>query len=159
LSKSAKIAKIINNSTTQTKLKFLQTPYLLTMTKKKASRTQKSTLDTIPITPRRLGGRTGPRGFIPYDGTKEEEIKALKLVFRLDRSNPYKDDTYNIRRVPANCDFYMEINNWDGQTHCPRTDCIALKHPFNTSYAVKCYVFAPVLTVCRARAITNPIRQ
>jgi hypothetical protein len=46
----------------------------------KSIRTQKSTLDTIPITPPRLGGRTVPRGFIPYDGTKEEEIKALKLV-------------------------------------------------------------------------------
>ena len=60
-------------------------------------------------------------------------------------------DDYN-RLVPARCDFYMEIYNWDGQTHCPRTDCIALTHPFNTSYAVKCYVFAPVLTVVIARA-------
>jgi hypothetical protein len=34
----------------------------------------------------------------------------------------------------------MEINNWDGQTHCPRTDCFE----------------APILAVCRARAITNP---
>jgi hypothetical protein len=99
LSESAKIAKIINNSTTHTtKLKFLQTSYLLTMTKKKASKTQKSTLDTMPITPPRLGGRTVPRGFIQYDGTKKEEIEALKLVFRLDGSNPYKDDAYNINQ-------------------------------------------------------------
>jgi hypothetical protein len=68
------------------------------MTKKKASRTQMSTLDTMPITPPRLGGRTVPRGFIPYDGTKEEEIEALKLVFWLDRSNPYQDDAYNINQ-------------------------------------------------------------
>jgi hypothetical protein len=27
---------------------------------------------------------------------KEEEIEALKLVFRKDGSNPYKDDAYNI---------------------------------------------------------------
>jgi len=67
------------------------------MTKKKAaSKTQKSTLDTMPITPPRVGGRTVPRGFIPYDGTKEEETEALKLVFRLDGSNPYKDNAYNI---------------------------------------------------------------
>jgi hypothetical protein len=39
-----------------------------------------------------------PRGFIPYDGTKEEKIEALKLVFRLDGSNPYKDDAYNINQ-------------------------------------------------------------
>jgi hypothetical protein len=104
LSKSAKIAKIINNSTTHThthththtKLKI--STNLLTMTKKKASKTQKSTLDTMPITPPRLGGRTVPRGFIPYDGTIEEEIEALKLVFRLDGSNPYKDDAYNINQ-------------------------------------------------------------
>jgi hypothetical protein len=52
----------------------------------------------MPITPPRLGGRTVPRGFIPYDGTKEEEIEALKLVFRLDGSNPHKDDAYNINQ-------------------------------------------------------------
>jgi hypothetical protein len=68
------------------------------MTKKKASKTQKSTLDTMPITPPRLGGRKVPRGFIPYNGTKEEEIEALKLVFRLDGSNPYKDDACNINQ-------------------------------------------------------------
>jgi hypothetical protein len=40
------------------------------MTKKKASRNiQKSTLDTMPITPPRVGGRTVHRGFNPYDGT------------------------------------------------------------------------------------------
>jgi hypothetical protein len=38
------------------------------MTKKKASRTQKSTLE-----PPRLGGRTVPRGFIPYGGTTEKQ--------------------------------------------------------------------------------------
>jgi hypothetical protein len=69
------------------------------MTKKKANRnTQKSTLDTMSITPPRVGGRAVPRGFLPYDGTKEEEIEAPKLVFRLDGSNPYKDDAYDIRR-------------------------------------------------------------
>ena len=46
------------------------------MTKKKASRIQKSTLDTMPITPPRASGRTAPtpRGFIPYDDTKEEGL-------------------------------------------------------------------------------------
>jgi hypothetical protein len=52
----------------------------------------------MPITPPRLGGRTVPRGFIPYACTKEEEIEALKLVFWLDGSNPYKDDAYNINQ-------------------------------------------------------------
>ena len=51
------------------------------MTKKKTSRTQKSTLDTMPMTPPRAGGvaggRTVPAGFILYDATKEEEINAL----------------------------------------------------------------------------------
>ncbi|MGK3740612.1 MAG: hypothetical protein ACI90V_007462 [Bacillariaceae sp.] len=46
--------------------------------------------------PSPTGGRRVPRGFKPYDGTKEEEIEALKLVFRVDGSNPYKDDAYNI---------------------------------------------------------------
>jgi hypothetical protein len=32
----------------------------------------------------------------PYNGTKEEEIETLKLVFRLDGSNLYKDDAYNM---------------------------------------------------------------
>jgi hypothetical protein len=42
------------------------------------------------------GGRRVPRGFNPYRGTQEEEIEALKLVFRVDGSNPYKVDAYNI---------------------------------------------------------------
>ena len=50
------------------------------------------------MTPPKEGGRRVPKGFIPYDGTKKEEIKALKLVFRIDGSNPYKDDAYNINR-------------------------------------------------------------
>jgi hypothetical protein len=50
----------------------------------------------------------------------------------------------------------MEIYNWDGQTLCPRTDGDA---SFNARYAVKHPFFAPILAVCRARAITNPIRQ
>ena len=67
--------------------------------KKKASKIiQTSTLKTMSITPPRDGGREVPTGFIQYDGTKEEEIEALKLVFRLDGSNPYKDDAYNINR-------------------------------------------------------------
>jgi hypothetical protein len=69
------------------------------MTKKKAGKTQKSTLDTMPMTPPKLGGRTVPKGFIPYyNGTIEKEIEALKLVFRLDGSNPYKDDSNNINQ-------------------------------------------------------------
>jgi hypothetical protein len=36
------------------------------------------------------------KGFLPYVGTQEKEIEALKLVFRLDVCNPYKDDAYNI---------------------------------------------------------------
>ena len=47
------------------------------MTKKKTSRTQKSTLDTMPMTPPRAGGSIVPPGFILYDATKEEEINAL----------------------------------------------------------------------------------
>ena len=48
------------------------------MTKKITSRTQKSTLDTMPMTPPpRAGGSTVPPGFILYDATKEEEINAL----------------------------------------------------------------------------------
>ena len=47
------------------------------MTKKKASMMQKSTLDTMPITPPRASDRTVPRGFVPYDGTKEESLVNL----------------------------------------------------------------------------------
>jgi hypothetical protein len=48
------------------------------MTKKRVSRKiQTSTLGTMPLTPPRDGGRHVPRGFILYDGTKEEEIEAL----------------------------------------------------------------------------------
>jgi hypothetical protein len=70
------------------------------MTKKKVNKKQiqTSTLDTMPMSPPRDGGRRVQRGFIPYDGTKEEEIEALKLVFRIDGSNPFKDDAYNINR-------------------------------------------------------------
>jgi hypothetical protein len=62
------------------------------MTKKKI---QTSTLNTMPMSPP-TGGRRVPRGFNPYNGTKEEEIETLKLVFQLDGSNPYKDDAYDI---------------------------------------------------------------
>jgi hypothetical protein len=62
------------------------------MTKKKV---QASTLKTMPMSPP-TGGRKVPKGFNPYKGTKEEEIGTLKLVFRMDGSNPYKDDAYNI---------------------------------------------------------------
>jgi hypothetical protein len=69
------------------------------MTKKRASRRpQTSTPGTMPLTPPTDGGRRVPRGFIPYDGTKKEEIEALKLVFQINGSNPYKDDAYNINR-------------------------------------------------------------
>jgi hypothetical protein len=79
LQKSLKIIAQHNN---------ISTTNLLTMTKKKAA-----------TTPPRVGCRQVPRGFIPYNGTKEEEIEALKLlVFRIDGSNPYKDDAYNINR-------------------------------------------------------------
>ena len=63
------------------------------MTKKKV---QASTLKTMPMSPP-TGGRKVPKGFNPYKGTKEEEIETLKLVFRMDGSNPYKDDAYNIK--------------------------------------------------------------
>jgi hypothetical protein len=66
------------------------------MTKKRVSR--KIQTSTMPLTPPRDRGRRVPRGFIPYAGTKKEEIEALKLVFRIDGSNPYKDDAYNINR-------------------------------------------------------------
>ncbi|MGK3758296.1 MAG: hypothetical protein ACI8RD_010610 [Bacillariaceae sp.] len=46
----------------------------------------RSTLRTMPMSPP-TGGRQVPRGFNPYNGTQEEEIEALKLVFRLDGSN------------------------------------------------------------------------
>ena len=41
-------------------------------------------------------GRWVPRGFKPYNGTQEEEIEALKLVFWLDGSSPYRDNVFNI---------------------------------------------------------------
>jgi hypothetical protein len=69
------------------------------VTKKRVSKNiQTSTLKTMPMTPPKEGGRMVPREFIPYDGTKEEEVEALKLVFWIDGSNPYKDDAYNINR-------------------------------------------------------------
>jgi hypothetical protein len=54
------------------------------MTKKKATsrRVQASTLKTMS-TPPPSGGRRLPRGFNPCNGTQEEEIEALKLVFQL----------------------------------------------------------------------------
>ena len=70
----------------------------LDMTRRRSSRT--------PSPPR--GDRKMPPGFIPYDGIKEEEIEALKLVFRLDGSNPYKDDPYNVKRfMPNNIKGFM----------------------------------------------------
>lgn len=57
---------------------------------------QTSTLDTMPMSPPTGGGRRMPPGFKQYKGTKEEEIETLKLVFRQDGSNPYKDEAYNI---------------------------------------------------------------
>ena len=62
---------------------------------KKSSKEQTSTLDTMPMSPP-ICGRKTPPGFKQYKGTKEEEIETLKLVFRQDGSNPYKDDAYNI---------------------------------------------------------------
>ena len=59
-------------------------------------------------------GRKMPPGFIPYDGTKEEEIEALKVVFRLEgscyRINLYKDDPYNIQR-------FMPMTTYDAFDH------------------------------------------
>jgi hypothetical protein len=99
LSKIAKIANLFSrNPQNKQIISTTNTTYLLTMTKKKVNKKQTSTLDTMPMSPPREGGRRVPRGFIPYDGTKEEEIAALKLVFRIDGSNPYKDDAYNINR-------------------------------------------------------------
>jgi hypothetical protein len=92
-----------SNITRKTNKNISTTNYksILTMTKRKVSRKiQTSTLGTMPLTPPREGGRWVPRGFIQYDGTKEEEIEALKFVFQIDGSNPYKDDAYNIRLVP-----------------------------------------------------------
>jgi hypothetical protein len=62
------------------------------MTEKKI---QTSTLNTMLMSSP-TGGRRVPRGFNPYNGTKEEEIETLKLVFRVDGSNPYKDVAYDI---------------------------------------------------------------
>ena len=41
------------------------------------------------MTPPKEGGRRLPRGFIPYNGTQEEEIEVLKMVFRLDGSTTH----------------------------------------------------------------------
>jgi hypothetical protein len=65
------------------------------MTKNISKDKQTSTLDTMPMSPP-IGGRRLPPGFKQYKGTKEEEIETLKVVFRQDGSNPYKDDAYNI---------------------------------------------------------------
>jgi hypothetical protein len=65
------------------------------MTKKKI---QTSTLNTMPMSPP-TSDRRMSRGYNPYNGTKKEEIETLKLVFRVDWSNPYKDDAYNINRL------------------------------------------------------------
>ena len=66
--------------------------------RKQSSRTQKSTLDTMALSPPR-GGRTVPPGFLLNHSTKEEEIEAPKLVLWIDGSNPYKDDPYNIYKL------------------------------------------------------------
>jgi hypothetical protein len=68
------------------------------MKKRVSKKIQTSTLRRMPITPPKEGSRQPPRGFIQYDGTKKAEIEALKLVFRINGSNPYKDDAYNINR-------------------------------------------------------------
>jgi hypothetical protein len=52
--------------------------------------------DNAKMTPPKGGGRQLLRGFIPYEGTQDEEIEALRMVFRMDGSNPYKDDAINI---------------------------------------------------------------
>ena len=49
---------------------------------RKSGKMQTSTLDTMPMSPPR-GGRAIPKGFIPYEGIREEEIEELKLVFPL----------------------------------------------------------------------------
>jgi hypothetical protein len=54
------------------------------------------------MVPPKDGGRHLPRGLIPNDGTQEEEIKALKLVFRLDGSNPYNVLGFWVVALPAN---------------------------------------------------------
>ena len=58
------------------------------------------------MTPPKEGGRRLPIVFIPYNGTQEEEIEVLKMVFRLDGSNPLKDDAYN------NTPFYRYKPAW-----------------------------------------------
>jgi hypothetical protein len=101
LSKIAKIANLFSrNPQNKRNISTTNITYLLTMTKKEVDKKQiqTSTLDTMPMSPPRDGGRRVPRRFIPYDGTMEEEIEALKLVFRIDGSNPFKDDAYNINR-------------------------------------------------------------
>jgi hypothetical protein len=50
------------------------------MKKKASENTQTSTLKTMTMPPP-TDGRRVPRGFNPYNGTQEEEIEALKLVF------------------------------------------------------------------------------
>jgi hypothetical protein len=43
-----------------------------------------------------IRGRLVSTGFKQYKGTKEEEVEIRKVVFRVDGSNPYKDNAYNI---------------------------------------------------------------
>jgi hypothetical protein len=142
------------------------------MTKKKASRNiQKSTLDTMSITPPRVGGRTVPRGFLPYDGTKEEEIEALKLVFRLDGSNPYKDDAYNIRRFAPYTKYdETEYHTYLLALHSNEMEVVdkyaaiqdLIRHMFSTRYvwtppaseSGRRYMYGPVLLECLHRTET-----
>jgi hypothetical protein len=109
------------------------------MTKKRVSKKiQTSTLRTMPMTPPKEGGRMVPREFIPYDGTKEEEIEALKAGSQW---------------------FYVRISyhvtGSDRRSVLGRT-VFPLTRPYNKRYAVKYHVFALILALCRARIITNP---
>jgi hypothetical protein len=53
--------------------------------------------------------------------------------------------------------FYVLISKYITGTdrlHCSRKDCFKLDASFNARYAVKYYVFALILALCRARLMT-----
>jgi hypothetical protein len=52
------------------------------------------------------------------------------------------------------------LYHWDGQTLCPRTDCFKLEASLHHGVSsIYYHLFAQILALCRARIITNPIRQ
>jgi hypothetical protein len=77
----------------------------------------------------------------------------LATTTQIYKKSTFRTQYNNMRlggfRVDPRVEF--TLNNWDGQTLCPRTDCFK---PYNTWYVVKYTLFAQFLTPIGAQ---NPL--